>query len=57
MFFIESYTSKRIDDNRAARPIEDYIIRRYNYEQSNRDMERNKFDLRRRRQIDERSKD
>ena len=57
MFFIEHYTSKRIDDNRAARPIEEYIIRRYKYEQSQRDMERNKFDLHRRRQINERSKD
>ena len=57
MFFIEHYTSRRTKDNIAAKPIADYIIRRYEYEQSNRDMERNKFDLHRRRQINERSKD
>ena len=57
MFFIEHYTSRRTKDNIAAKPIADYIIRRYENEQSNRDMERNKFDLHRRRQINERSKD
>ena len=57
MFFIEHYTSRRTKDNIAAKPIADYIIRRYKYEQSQRDMERNKFDLHRRRQINERSKD
>ena len=54
MFFIESYTSNRTDDNIAAKPIEDYIIRRYEYEQSEGNLERDKSNLRRRRQIDER---
>ena len=56
MFFIEHYTSKKTVDNIAAKPIADYILRRYEHEQSQRSVERNKFDLLRRRQIDERSK-
>ncbi len=57
MFFIEHYTSNKTVDNIAAKPIADYIIRRYQHEQSERSVERNKFDLHRRRQINERSKD
>ena len=55
MFFVEHYTSRKTKDNIAAKPIADYILRRYEHEQSQRSVERNKFDLHRRRQIDERS--
>ena len=57
MFFLEKYNSNKTVDNIAAKPIADYIIRRYQHEQSERSVERNKFDLHRRRQINERSKD
>ena len=47
MFFIEKYTS-----NRTA----DYIKRRFDYEQHKRSLERDKSNVHRRRQVNERSK-
>ena len=55
MFFLEKYNSNKTSDNIEAKPIADYIMRRYKYEQSQRDLARNKSNIYRRRQINERS--
>ena len=56
-YFCENYLSNKITDNRKVKKIEDYIWRRYKYGKSQRDLERDKRELRRRRQINERSVD
>ena len=56
MFFIEKYTSNRTADNIEAKPIADYIKRRFDYEQHKRNLERDKSNVHRRRQVNERSK-
>ena len=57
MFFIPKYTSNRTADNIDAKPIADYIIRRYEHGKRKGIMDRHKRDVHRRQQINERSDD
>ena len=57
MFFIPKYTSNRTADNIDAKPIADYIMRRYEHGKQKGIMDRHKRDVHRRQQINERSDD
>ena len=57
MYFIDKYTSNRTADNIDAKPIADYIMRRYKYGKQKGIMDRHKRDVHRRQQINKRSDD